>query len=69
MRTPLMTLKKLIRPAKGSVMVLKTIKERGSLSSILRVRGSASRASGVAEGTSMVGMRTAMGARSMGAGQ
>jgi hypothetical protein len=35
--TPLMTLKKLMRPAKGSVMVLKTTRPAGSLSSTLRV--------------------------------
>ncbi len=50
-------------------MVLKTTIAAGSLSSILRVKLPESRSSGVAEATSMVGMRAAMGARSMGAGQ
>ena len=34
---PLMTLKKVMRPAKGSVMVLKTTMPVGSLSTTLRI--------------------------------
>ena len=51
--TPLMTLKKVMRPAKGSVMVLKTTRPAGSLSATLRkVVGVGRRRVAVRHGTS-----------------
>ena len=69
--TPLMTLKKLMRPAKGSVMVLKTNTAAGSLSAILRKVVRSVGLIGVARrgATAMSeGILTAIGARSTGEG-